>query len=224
MYSVAAFRAPSLPRMDSIKQEQIAWVRAVMAHLGVKSANALAILAGVNPANIQKPLKEETKAKFGVDTIAKIAAAANLRPMQFPHRPAGMAEVEASRFEFDQAADAIDSNVDRAVRELTRGRNGRDPWVIQTKALELSGILPGDIVIVDLNLQPKPLDVVCAQIYDTSGMKAETIFRIYQPPYLMTNSVLFGITKPLLVDGRDVVIRGVVDGMFRRRPAAVEAA
>ncbi|MCW5697945.1 MAG: hypothetical protein KIS96_14590 [Bauldia sp.] len=202
-----------------MKQQQIDWVKAIMAHLGVTSANALALLAGINPANIQRPLSENYKGKFGVDTIAKIAAAAKVRPMEFPNRPSGLAEPEASQFVFDMGKDAIDSNVDRAVRELTRGRNGRDPWVIHSHALELSGILPGDVVIVDLNMQPHPKDIVCAQIYQWSTMRAETVFRVYEPPYLLTNSMRFGTSKPLLVDGNEVIIRGVVDGLFRRRAA-----
>lgn len=203
--------------MDPIKKQQIEWVEAVMAYLGATSANQLAKLAGVNPANIQRPLSENYKGKFGIDTLTKIGAAANLRPMEFPARQNGFKEEEATPFVYDQRADAIESNVDRAVRELCRGRNGRDPWVMQSNALELSGILPGDILIVDLNLQPRPKDIVCAQIYQWNQMRAQTLFRVYEPPYLMTNSLRFGVQKPVPVDGDHVIIRGVVDGIFRRR-------
>ena len=187
-----------------------------MAHLGVRSGNALALIAGVNPANVQRPLSKNFKGKFGTDTIAAIAAAAKLRPMEYPNSRTGFAEPEAVPFVFDQKPNAIDSNVDRAVRELTRGRNGRDPWVIQSHSLELMGLFPGDIVIVDLNLQPKPGNIVCAQLYQWSSMKADTVFRVYTPPYLVTHSVRDGYTAPLLVDDKNVVIRGVVDGLFRR--------
>ena len=217
MFQSPALNRISLRGMDPVKKEQIEWVRAVMSYLGVPSANQLAEMAGVNPANIQRPLSPNYKGKFGVATIARIAAAANLRPMEFPSRPAGLGEPEAAQFTFDGAQDAIDSNIDRAVRELTRGRNGRDPWIMKSYALEMSGVLPGDILIVDMNLQPKPKDIVCAQIYSRGGREAETVFRVYEPPYLMMNSLRYGIQKPIPVDGEDVVIRGVVDGMFRRR-------
>jgi hypothetical protein len=206
--------------MPTVKEQQQQWVQAVMAYLGVKSYNALAVQAGIDPSLIQKPFNPNYKGKFGADTLSAIAKAANLRVMEYPNRPLGLAEAEAEPFQYEERSDAIEANVDRAVRELVKGRNGRDPWVIRGYALELSGILPGDVVIVDLNMQPRPKDVVCAQIYDWSSMKAETVFRVYDPPYLMTNSLRFGVQKPLLVDDRSVVIRGVVDVTLRRRQLA----
>lgn len=217
MYRVPVSTPHIVGRMDDVKREQIDWVKAVMAHMGLPSANALAVAAGVNPANIQKPLNPNYKGKFGVDTLAKIANAAGLRPMEFPDRPSGMAEAEAAPFVYDEKADAIGSNFDRAIREMTRGRNGRDPWVMRSFALEMSGVLPGDVLIVDMNLQPRPKDIVCAQVYQWADSRAETVFRIYEPPYLVMNSLRFGTAKPLPVDGQDVVIKGVVDGALRRR-------
>lgn len=216
MYQSPALNGITLRAMDPVKKEQIEWVRAVMGYLGVPSANQLAELAGVNPANIQRPLSANFKGKFGAATIARIAAAANLRPMEFPSRPAGLDEPEAAPYVFAADQDAIESNFDRAIRELTRGRNGREPWTMRSYALEMSGVLPNDVLIVDLNLQPKPKDIVCAHIFGRNG-GAETVFRIYEPPYLMTNSMRYGIQKPVPVDGADVVIQGVVDGIFRRR-------
>lgn len=217
MYRVPASVTHIVARMDDVKREQIDWVKAVMAHMGLTSANALAVAAGVNPANVQKPLNPNYKGKFGVDTIARIATAAGLRPMEFPDRAGGFSESEAQPFVYDEKADAIAANFDRAIRELTRGRAGRDAWVMRSFALEMSGILPGDVLIVDMNLQPRPKDVVCAQIYQWSAGKAETVFRVYEPPYLVMNSLRFGTTKPVPVDGQDVVIKGVVDGVMRRR-------
>lgn len=203
--------------MSDMKKDQLDWVTAVKAYLGVSSNNALAVKAGLDPSLVQKPFNPNYKGKFGADTLQKIADAAGLRVMEFPTRPAGMQETEAARFVYDTSANAIDSNIDRAVRELIRGRSGRDPWVNRSHALELAGILPGDILIVDMNLQPRPKDVVCAQIYSRGGVSAETVFRIYEPPYLVTQSLRYGTQKPVPVDGNDVVILGVVDGMLRRR-------
>lgn len=203
--------------MPTVKESQQQWVQAVMAYLGVKSYNALAVVAGIDPSLIQKPFNPNYKGKFGSDTLASIAKAANLRVMEFPNRPMGLSEAEAEPFRYDERSDAIEANVDRAVRELTKGRNGRDPWTINSHALELSGIMPGDVMIVDLNMSPQPKDIVCAQIFDFSSMKAETVFRVYDPPYLMINSLRFGVQKPLLVDNHQIVIRGVVDVVLRRR-------
>ncbi len=203
--------------MQNRRDEQIAWIKAVQAYLGV-SLTELARRARIAPSTLQRPINDPAWNGLMSDrTLAAVGTAANLRVMEFPSRPTGLGEPEAAPFAFNQNGDAIDQNVDRAVRELIRGRNGRDPWVIKSHALELSGIIPGDIVIVDMNLQPKPKDVVCAQLFDWSRRTAETVFRIYEPPYLLTNSLRIGTQKPIPVDGQDVVIRGVVDGLFRRR-------
>lgn len=220
MYSVPSLHAASLPLMQDAKKEQLEWVQAVMDHLGVRSKNALAVLAGVEPSLIQKPFNPNYKGKFGADTLKKIADAARLRVMEFPGRPGGLAEAEAAPFVYDRSENAIDRNFDRAVRELTAGRNGRDAWVMGGYSLELSGILPGDVIIVDLNLTPHARDIVCAQVYDVRSNRAETVFRLYDPPFLITNSYRLGPQKGLMVDGDRVVIRGVVDGILRRRNVA----
>jgi lambda repressor-like predicted transcriptional regulator len=208
----------SFARMQNRRDEQAAWIRAVQAHLGV-SLTELARRAKIAPSTLQRPINDpQWDGLLSDRTLAAVAEVAGLRPFEFPARQTGFGEVEAVPFQFDPKADAIDGNIDRAVRELTRGRNGRDAWVIQSDALERSGLLPGDIVIVDLNIQPKARDIVCAQLYDWSRSKAETVFRLYEPPYLLTDSLRARPQKPVPVDGQDVVIRGVVDGLLRRRP------
>lgn len=212
----AASTALKLRGMNSPKDDQLAWVRAVMAHLGV-TANELAKRAKIAPSTIQRPLNDpDWPNVLSGRTLSAIAEVIGVKPLEYPTRSgATFGEPEAVPFEFDQESDAIAANIDRAVRELCRGRSGRDPWVMRSSALEMSGILPGDILIVDMNLQPRPKDIVCAQIYQWPLMKAETVFRVYEPPYLLTNSG--STSKPIPVDNQDVVIRGVVDGLVRPR-------
>lgn len=222
MYMSAASVAHTLrPMADDLKDEHLRWVRAVMAHMGDISANELARRAGFSPSTLQRPLNDSNwPHALSSATLAKIGKAAGLKPLEYPVRGGSFGEPEAEPFVYEACGDAISSNVDRAVRELVRGRNGRDPWVVQSHALELSGILPGDILIVDMNLQPRPKDIVCAQIYQWSHMRDETIFRVYEPPYLLTSSLRYGSQRPIVVNDEDVVIRGVVDGLFRRRQMA----
>jgi len=200
------------------RETQLAWVRAILAHLGV-SATELAKRAKIAPSTLQRPLNDpEWTSMLSGRTMAAIGEVAGLRPLEFPSRARGMTEPEARPYVYDQARDAAD-NFDRSVRELCQGRAGRDPWVMRSYALELSGVLPGDIMIVDLNIQPAPDDIVCAQIYDWSGSKTETVFRLFDPPYLVTNSVRAGREKPLAVDNSSVVIKGVVTTILRNRAA-----
>lgn len=202
--------------MATSKEEQIAWVKAVQAHLGV-STTELARRAKLAPSTLQRPVNDPGwSGMLSGRTLAAVADAVGLKPLEFPNRVRGLAEQEAEPFRYDDRNDAAD-NLNRAVRELTRGRNGRDPWVMKSYALELAGVLPGDIMIVDLNKTANPRDIVCAQIYDWSGMKSETVFRLFDPPYLVSHSMRASPEKPVTVDNSAVVIKGVVDAVLRSR-------
>jgi hypothetical protein len=200
--------------MTTSRDDQVAWINAVRAHLGV-SLTELARRAKIAPSTLQRPVNDPNYVgMISGRTMAAVAAVAGLNVMEFPARMRGLAENDAAPFQYDDRNDAAD-NINRAVRELVKGRNGRDPWLMRSYALELAGILPGDIMIVDLNRQARPRDIVCAQIYDWSGMKSETVFRIYEPPYLVTHSMRAGIDKPIAVDNSSVLIKGVVDAVLR---------
>lgn len=209
--------------MTNSRETQLAWVRAVLAHLGV-SATELARRAKLAPSTLQRPLNDpEWDKMLSGRSMAAIAEVAGLRPLEFPNRVRGLAEAEATKYDFNLSSDASD-NFDRAVREMCQGRNGRDAWLMRGYALELSGVMPGDVLIVDMNIQPAQDDIVCAQIYDWSGTKTETVFRLFDPPYLVTHSVRAAREKPLAVDNSTVVIKGVVSTVMRNRRGRLLAA
>lgn len=123
----------------------------------------------------------------------------------------GLGEPEAAPF---AAGSDDDGAITRAVRALSAGRNAADPWVLKTRALESEGYLPGDVVIVDLNEAPKVGDVVCAQVFGPEG-RAETVFRLWQPPYLIGTGR--EARQPLRVGEDAVMLKGVVVASFRPR-------
>ena len=88
------------------------------------------------------------------------------------------------------------------------------PWTIATRAVELEGILPGDVVLLDLNATPKPGDIVCAQVYDWKRMRAETVIRLFDraPPVdlLIPRSLDPAFRSTLVVDGERVILKGVM--------------
>lgn len=104
----------------------------------------------------------------------------------------------------------------RLVQALYPGRANADLWIVRGRALELAGYLPGDLVVVDLDRTPAPGDVVCAQVYDWTAETAQTILRIYDPPWLVTHSPSPAHRKPELLDGERVVIKGVAVASLRR--------
>jgi hypothetical protein len=95
-------------------------------------------------------------------------------------------------------------------------------WVVRTRALELVGILPDDVILVDSDVTPRlpregePRDIVVA--HNLSAGSAETVIRIYDPPYLVTETAdPAARRKPLLVDHTSVSIWGVQTKLFRER-------
>ena len=101
-------------------------------------------------------------------TVAAIESATGMRYGPNP-RPAGFRESEATPL--DPAGMGADLDF---VAAATAGQPGVDPWALRSRALETAGVLAGDILIVDLNAQPRGGDIVCAQIYDWARSRAET--------------------------------------------------
>lgn len=129
-------------------------------------------------------------------------------------KPRGLAETESARYEAEPV-----SVVDGAIKALKGDRNGLDLWFLRSRCLEAAGYLPNDVLLVDLNARPNPGDIVCAQVYDRAG-KADTVFRIYEDPFLVSATLDRSLVKPLLIDNDRVVVRGVVIASFRERRAA----
>lgn len=108
----------------------------------------------------------------------------------------------------------FDDLLSQALKSLIGDRVGIDPWTLRTRALELEGFMPGDVVLVDLNATPQPGDAVCAQVYDRGHNKAETVMRMYQnagPVNLLVPRTMDPGPHPtLVVDNDRVLIRGVL--------------
>lgn len=61
-------------------------------------------------------------------------------------------------------------------------------------------------------------DIVCAQAYDWSNPReTETLWRIYERPFLVAATRDAAFRKPVLVDGDKIIIKGVVTAIFRAR-------
>jgi hypothetical protein len=121
---------------------------------------------------------------------------------------------EAARFEPSQEAKELAT----VVSAILRGRPGVDAWRLKTLALESVGYLPGDIVFVERLREgemPKAQDAVCAQVIDYRHGAAETVWRVYDAPYLVGASHDRTGYKPLPVDGERVKIFGVIRESFR---------
>lgn len=198
--------------MSDLREEQRVWLRRVLEQTGW-SMNALAKKAKVSTPTISVFLNDETKShNLTARTIAAIERASGMRYGPDP-RPAGMRESEAEPFDRRQSNAYLDP------WSAIGGANGVDPWTLRSRALEVAGYLPGDVLLVDLSAEPKPGDVVCAQVYDWARSTAQTVFRLWEPPYLQVATLDPTLRKIFVVDNSNVVIKGVVVSSIRGRQA-----
>jgi transcriptional regulator with XRE-family HTH domain len=191
------------------------WIRAVCQHMNM-SPSQLATASGVAASTLTRYLNDPSGAT-GVSqkTLDAIAVFSGVAPHHFPgKRGSAFAEPDAEPYE---AGPGETDPAHQAVLAWTKGVNGRDAWRMKGWGLDLSGVLPGDVLIIDQNRRAKAGDIVCAQIADWQTGKAETVLRLYEAPYIMTNSAKLGPSRPMQVDDENISIRGVAVAVLRFR-------
>ena len=182
----------------------------------------LAQRAGLDPSTLSRFLSGSRSGHaLRGSTVRKLAAISGLSfgPKQGETTDdsgaTGFAEPEAVPLSM---ADA--SPLRQAIEALARGKSNVDPWTLKSRALEGAGFRPGDILIVALGETPMQGDIVCAQIYDWTKGRAETVFRLFQPPYLVAATTDTNLMRPFLVDDGAVTVKGVVLHTLRQRRIA----
>jgi transcriptional regulator with XRE-family HTH domain len=198
---------------ENLRRRQLAYIDAMTVHTG-KTRTEIAREAGVSPSTISKFENDvDNISQLGNLTMEKISTVTGVPFATWrADAPPQLAEAEAT-FLDDLPRDDY---LKRLITALRAGGNAIDPWVLRSRALEVIGYMPGDVLLVDLNAEAKDGDVVCAQSYDRLG-RAETIFRVFQKPFLTAHSMERPGFRPLFVDDDRVQIRGVVVSMLRPR-------
>jgi transcriptional regulator with XRE-family HTH domain len=105
----------------------------------------------------------------------------------------------------------------RAWSKVAPADGGR--WTVATRALELAGVLPGDLADFDFSVPPRPGDVVIAQLYAGDG-SARTVLRLWRPPVLLVATADAAIDQaPIPIDetGGAVNVRGPMVRLLRER-------
>lgn len=205
--------------MDLTRSGLRAWLREVLARTG-DTPTSLARKAGIAQSTLTRFLNEEEDGPMlTLRTVSKIAHVVGMAPEGFVTPPvdivpSGLREGEAVPLD---SLSSLDAHVQESLDALTRGRNAADVWRLTTSALAQIGYLPGDFIVVDLGIVAEAGDVVCAQHYAWPTASAETIFRIYEPPYLVAAGNDPALRRPLVVDGERVIIKGVVTELMRTR-------
>jgi transcriptional regulator with XRE-family HTH domain len=116
---------------------------------------------------------------------------------------------EASRFDAD--ADGVAPHIKAMITALLSHQSDLEPWVLNSQSLERKGHNTGDILIVDPAAKPHDGDIVCARMANHPA----PIFRIYNPPFLMSASVIDA--QPLLIGSAGLTIHGPIVDSLRAR-------
>jgi transcriptional regulator with XRE-family HTH domain len=184
------------------------WLEQILEVRGWNAAQ-LARETGVSPSTISRALSDD---KFvpSTGTIAKIAGATGIGlPADL-----GLGTMASTRRFSEPEAEPFGDELPTTLEQ----KEDLDVWRLKTRALDQIGYLPGDLVAVDRTAFPKTRDIVCAQVYDLVRDTAETVFREFDPPYLLTRtSDPKAHRKPLVVDDERVLIVGVVVRLSRMR-------
>ncbi len=198
--------------MSSVEEQHL-FIEKVLAKTGWSQTD-LANRAGLDPSTLSRFLSRGRDGHaLRPNTIQRIA---NISGLAF-----GQAVVpEIEGFAEDEAAPYLYTNDDprsSAVRTLCGEGQNIDAWTLTSRALEGLGYRIGDVLLVSLNETPLAGDIVCAQIYDWTKSKAETVFRLFQPPVLLAATSDNTLLKPHLITENNVVVKGVVLHTLRSR-------
>jgi hypothetical protein len=212
--SANGYRTPHLPRADQeTSRLHREYVRLVVERTG-KPPTRIAKELGIAPSTLTRLLREPegSSATLHGRTVRMLEDYSSIPFGSGVEHPGGgtLRGFHEEAVPFD--AKSADPELSAALKALIAGRKNAVPWTIRTRSLERVGFMPGDIVIVDLNRQPESGDVVCAQVYDWRRGSAETVMRLYEPPYLVAASLGLdeALRRPLVVDNNQVLIKGVV--------------
>lgn len=180
------------------------WISEIETRFSVSRAE-IAKRADVKPSTIYRWFDDKFSHVPSYSAIRRIAAAFSIDLPGASIQRSGFAESDAARYEGPPA-------------EFAGLTPDQSDWTLTTRALELAGFKPGDVVRLDMKAVPEPGDAVFAQVYNFELGTAETRFRLYDPPYLVTRTMDPSVNdRPLYVDGERVVIMGPIVRTVRTR-------
>ena len=189
--------------MDDLRQVQKDWIERVLASRKW-GAGEWAELAGLSPSTVSRFLKsKDHKFLLTFKTLSKLAAVAKVAmPTARPENDLpGFAEPELL-----------------AIVGPSEATPNRSVWQIKGQSMQFAGFLAGDSIEFDHIIMPHIDDIVLAQVYDNTRGTAETVMRVYAPPYLLAAASHPSAYPPLYVDGNNVKIVGVMVKSWRERP------
>jgi hypothetical protein len=161
--------------------------------------------AHLNPSTIYRWLDPKKTNAPSSTSLRKIRAAFDLEAPRAQLRSTGLSERELAKYEGPPLGEEL------KYEDLNQTR-----FVLQSRALDMLGLMQGDIVLIDLKARPKSGDVAYVQIYSPDG-SAETKLRLLRGDFLYTRSFDPTIFEaPIYHDGDRVVLKGKLVRSLRR--------
>ncbi len=199
---------------DDAREVIRAWFNRVLATKGW-TPHHLAKVAQVSQATISRALDADADYVTSTKTIEKIVRATGISAPTgigmtgnaVTVGPGGLAEPEAIYIE--------DAGSELAPLEVS---GPQAIWQLKSRGIELAGYHFDDFLLVDPAVQPMLRDAICVQIYDLKSGRAETVFRIFDPPFAITETAdPAARRKPVTIDHERASIWGVVVKSLRVR-------
>lgn len=206
------YRHANSVRMKMHRDDLQAWLREVLAKHD-ETPTGLARRAGLAQSTLTRFLNDPAAPMLSLRSVLKIAQIVGETPLGVPQTATIQPREEAERFTPSAP------EVEAAIAALTAEKQDKQSisvWELQTRALELAGYLPGDLLIVDASAAPAEGDVVCAT-HRHGPTRTDIIWRLYEPPFLVAASTRPAYRRPLIVGVDDVSLSGVVVATLRLR-------
>jgi SOS-response transcriptional repressor LexA len=199
------------PRMTSLRDQQLAWLDHI-SRSGNITFTEIARVAGLTPSTLTRFKNNDTGGHTLTSrTVKKIEDATKVPAYEARTTPRiqAFSEGEAIPYVIDKASV---NPLELSLSEAIGRSNSVDLWRLKTGSLAAVGYPAGMVVLVDRDETPRNGDAVLAQKYDFRRGTAETLFRVWRTPYLLTAAANDEPGTPEIVDNENVVIVGVVVG------------
>lgn len=190
-----------------VQQRQREWLQQIITTTGDKPS-IIASNSGVSDSTLTRllnnPAYRHTLTQVTIDAIKATYKVPGPEELAGRGMLVGFGEAERlERKEMQSVAGAL------------VGTKAVEIWRLRTEALVAAGYLPGDLLMVDATVEPKPQDLVCARVTDWARGAEQTLFRIFDPPFLVAAAADRTAFKPLLIDNERVKLSGVVVESYR---------
>ena len=215
-------------RLKTPPREQIkSWLLAIIENSS-ETPTDIARRAGIATTTVTRFLNDpDHTGTLSPSTIRKIALTQGVQPPEgVKLKPASMknsvlstgqqnfSEGEGTPYILPEKA-KTQTLEQQAVSLVLASHKNVTPWRLKADSLSAIGYMRNDILFVDIARQPKANDIVCAQHYNWQQGTAQTLFRLYRPPYLMGASLTNPAIQPLFADDENNSIKGVVISSMR---------